>query len=172
MKKMHRSLSILLALLALFAFVAMGTSCKKDEAKTDQDVTAAQKDKDAGAKADDKKADDKKADDAKADDKKADDAAPEGTDDAANADGKKDGGKYPLFKFTLKYTPTNARVGAINGTVDCKDGVCTVESTSETEALQVSAHVEGYESKTVTITEKPAGDYELNLVALPPEEKK
>ena len=164
--KLHRNFFVLLSVFALFAFVTLGTSCKKDEPKADQETV--KQDDGAKDKADAAKADDKKADEgAKADDTaKADDAAP--TDGAAPAEEKKQGGKYPLFKFTMKYTPANARIGVLNGTADCKDGTCTIETTSETDPIQISGHVEGYESKTITLTEK-VETFELNLNPLPPE---
>lgn len=167
-KKLHRNLLVLLSVFALFAFVTLGTSCKKDEPKPDQDTV--KQDDSAKDKADDKKADDaaKPDEGAKAEDGAKADEGAQPDDAAAPGEEKKEGGKYPLFKFTMKYTPANARIGVLNGNADCKDGTCTVETTSETDPIQISGHVEGYESKTITLTEK-VETFELILNPLPPE---
>lgn len=164
----NRGFGYALAVAALCGFVAMGTSCKKDEPKEEP---AAQQDdgakaeagkKDSAAK-DDKKAEEKKDDGAKAD--AADEAKPDENAEAPAGDPD----KYPLFKFTLKYTPETARVGVLYGNADCKDGSCSIETTSETNPIQINVHAEGYDNKSVTIKEK-VENYEINLVKSAPAE--
>ena len=171
--KWNRIFGYGLAVAALCGFMTLGTSCNKEEPKEEpaaqQDDAA--KDGNADKKDDAKKAD--KKDDAKKDDAAKDGAAAEAPAEDAPADAAdapKDG-KYPLFEFTLKYTPDTARVGVLHGNkkTDCKDGTCIIEATSETEPLQVNVHAEGYENKSVTITEK-VDTYNIDLIKIAPTE--
>ena len=168
-ERWNRVFGYALAIAALCGFVAMGTSCKKEEPS---ETPAAEQDSGAKADATDKKDDAKKADkaaDAKKDDgSKADGAQEAGADENADTPAA-DPDKYPLFKFTLKYTPETARVGALYGNVDCKDGTCSVETTSETNPIQINVHAEGYDNKSVTIKEK-VENYEINLEKSAPAE--
>ena len=59
------------------------------------------------------------------------------------------------FKFTLKYTPTNARVGFLNAKGECPgNGVCKVETTSETTPARVLVSAKGYQPKTVILSKR------------------
>ena len=168
--KWNRVFGYALAIAALCGFMTLGTSCNKEEPK--EEPAAQQQDDAAKADSADKKEDTKKADKKEADPK--DDTAKDGAADAAPADenaGAPKDGKYPLFEFTLKYTPDTARVGVLHGNkkTECKDGTCIIEATSETEPLQVNVHAEGYDNKSVTLTEK-VDTYNIDLVKSAPTE--
>ncbi len=58
------------------------------------------------------------------------------------------------FKFTLKYSPSNARIGFLNAKGDCYNGVCKVETTSETTPARVLVSAKGYQPKTVILSKR------------------
>lgn len=59
------------------------------------------------------------------------------------------------FRFTLKYSPSNARVGFLNAKGECPgNGVCKVETTSETAPARVLVSAKGYMPKTVVLSKR------------------
>lgn len=63
-------------------------------------------------------------------------------------------GEIEPFSFTLKYSPTKARVGFLDARGQCSDGVCQVQTTSTHERARVVVSSPGFVTQSIIVSEK------------------
>ena len=68
------------------------------------------------------------------------------------------------LRFTLNYSPKTAKVGFLNAFGQCRDGVCTLEMTSENTPARIVISAPGYVSRNLLIKEK-VSNLQVDLVA-------
>ena len=78
-------------------------------------------------------------------------------------------GQYPLFTFTLSYSPPNAKVSFTNAEGQCSKGKCTVKTTSTTKPATIIISSDGYKKQRIVI-KKETQTYNVKLKKdLPPQ---
>ena len=70
--------------------------------------------------------------------------------------------EYPIFSFTLEYTPKHAKVTFTNAEGNCSKGKCTIQTTSKVKPATIVVFANGYAKRTLVI-KKESSTYTVNL---------
>lgn len=106
----------------------------------------------------------KDTDSAKDNDKKDSNNSPQSDD--------KEKDQYPLFTFTLTYSPINAKVSFTNAEGTCSKGKCTVKTTSTSKPASIVVSANGYDKQRIVIKkETQSYNVKLKKIAKKPQPK-